>query len=106
MNKKTTSLLVGLIALTIGGGAGYWFAGQRQTDTPMQMPMPMEQPPAAAEREVLFYRNPMNPQITSPVPGSSDLIASPRPARHCPSIKSPWLGSGFGIGFSHRSPKA
>jgi Cu(I)/Ag(I) efflux system membrane fusion protein len=75
MNRTNTSLLVGLIALAVGGGAGYWFAGQREMDVPMDMPMsmPMDESPAAAEREVLFYRNPMNPAITSPVPAQDNM---------------------------------
>lgn len=31
------------------------------------------EPPAAGERKVLFYRNPMNPTITSPVPSKDEM---------------------------------
>jgi RND family efflux transporter MFP subunit len=32
-----------------------------------------ESPPAAGDREVLFYRNPMNPAVTSPVPAKDEM---------------------------------
>ena len=53
-------VVVALIgALGVGGAGGYWLASH-------QAPMKMAAP-TPAEREALFWRNPMNPAITSPV---------------------------------------
>jgi RND family efflux transporter MFP subunit len=56
--KKMTGVLMMFIGL-LAGGAIVWLAG-------MESPAP--KPAAEAERKVLFYRNPMDPQVTSPVP--------------------------------------
>jgi Cu(I)/Ag(I) efflux system membrane fusion protein len=59
-----------LVALVLGGGGGYWVAtylGNRGAapgvDTGTK----------SAEPEVIFYRNPMNPAITSPVPAKDEM---------------------------------
>ena len=63
MNKQT--ITVAGVMLLLGLGAGYMFApsssdsGQQQASEDSQM--------------VLFYRNPMNPAITSPVPAKDDM---------------------------------
>ncbi|OGP13716.1 MAG: hypothetical protein A2052_01950 [Deltaproteobacteria bacterium GWA2_54_12] len=59
---KSTKLITGIIILLIGilaGGAIVWLTGAER---------PAEKPSAEAERKILFYRNPMNPEVTSPVP--------------------------------------
>lgn len=59
---KSGKLITGIIILLTGilaGGAIVWFAGEKR---------PAEKPALDAERKVLFYRNPMNPEVTSPVP--------------------------------------
>lgn len=61
MNKST--LLVAMLMLGIGLGAGYWLSG---TGNPT--PGVTEQ-----EKKPLFYRNPMNPAITSPVPAKDSM---------------------------------
>ena len=68
MNKQTVFGV--LIALVLGGGGGYWVAsylggngGAGGVDADM----------ADAGPEVLFYRNPMNPAITSPVPAQDEM---------------------------------
>ncbi|HUT41910.1 MAG TPA: efflux RND transporter periplasmic adaptor subunit [Gammaproteobacteria bacterium] len=68
MNKQTVFGV--LIALVLGGGGGYWVAsylgshgGAPGVDAEM----------AGAGPEVLFYRNPMNPAITSPVPAQDEM---------------------------------
>lgn len=61
MNKST--LLVAMLMLCVGLGAGYWLSG---TGNPT--PGVTEQ-----ERKPLFYRNPMNPAITSPVPAKDSM---------------------------------
>ena len=68
MNRQAVT--AGVLALLLGGGGGYWLAhytGTRQgmgPDTAGQ---------ASAQRKVLFYRNPMNPAITSPVPAKDEM---------------------------------
>jgi len=68
MNKQT--VIVVLIALMLGGGGGYWAAnnlGGNGAGTDVTNDM------ASSEPEVLFYRNPMNPAITSPVPAQDEM---------------------------------
>ena len=60
MNKYLTLII--LLALAAGAGGGYWYA---------QMRMPKEIPPE--ERKPLYYRAPMNPAITSPVPAKDEM---------------------------------
>lgn len=64
-NNKTIFATT-LAALLIGAGGGYWFAAG-----------PLEQigetKNAAADNKPLFYRNPMNPAITSPVPTQDEM---------------------------------
>ena len=59
MNKLIVPAL--LAALAAGAGGGYWFATQQ---TPSA---------TAHEKEPIYYRNPMNPEITSPVPAKDDM---------------------------------
>ena len=61
MNKST--LLTAIIMLSVGLGAGYWLSSSGDA------------PAAAAEakKEPLFYRNPMDPGITSPVPAKDSM---------------------------------
>ncbi len=68
MNKQTVTGV--LVALALGIGGGYWFAGwqdHRQAAPDVDSGM------APGERKVLFYRNPMNPAITSPVPAQDEM---------------------------------
>lgn len=61
MNSKALAAVMLLMALAAAAG-GYWFGTQRTmpgTDTGIATP---------GAREPLFYRNPMNPEVTSPVP--------------------------------------
>lgn len=68
MNKHTVMGV--LIALVLGGGGGYWVATwQESKDAAPGMDTAMP----SAEPEVLFYRNPMNPAITSPVPAQDEM---------------------------------
>jgi Cu(I)/Ag(I) efflux system membrane fusion protein len=62
MNNKTILLIILVsLAIIVGAAGGYWFAGQ-QVHT-------ANNPSAATteEQQPLFYRNPMNPEVTSPV---------------------------------------
>ncbi len=60
MNKSAV-LLVAIFALGIGFGTGYFLSGSK----PHSPVDGVNQP--SSERTVLFWRNPMNPAITSPV---------------------------------------
>ena len=66
MNKSfTLTSTVAILTLAIGAVAGYWFAGARSS---VEQAMPGDE-----ARKVLFYRNPMNPEITSPVPAEDNM---------------------------------
>jgi Cu(I)/Ag(I) efflux system membrane fusion protein len=60
MNKST--LLIAALMLGIGLGVGYWLA---DSSKPVIT--------SADEKKPLFYRNPMNPGITSPVPAKDPM---------------------------------
>jgi len=66
MNKQAVSVVV-IAAIGIGFGTGYWLSS---TNVPTQMAGMRSQVP---ERKVLFWRNPMNPAITSPVKMQDDM---------------------------------
>jgi Cu(I)/Ag(I) efflux system membrane fusion protein len=62
MNNKTILLIILVsLAIIVGAAGGYWLAGQ-QVNT-------ANNPSATTteEQQPLFYRNPMNPEVTSPV---------------------------------------
>ncbi len=61
MNKST--LLIALLMLAVGLGGGYWLSGKGKSPALGAM----------GNREPLFYRNPMNPAITSPVPTKDSM---------------------------------
>ncbi|VAX02661.1 Probable Co/Zn/Cd efflux system membrane fusion protein [hydrothermal vent metagenome] len=65
MNKQTFVSIV-LVAILAGGG-GYWLALSQSASTTATDGAP------AGERKPLFYRNPMNPAITSPVPAQDEM---------------------------------
>ncbi|UCC56033.1 MAG: efflux transporter periplasmic adaptor subunit, partial [Gammaproteobacteria bacterium] len=68
MNKQT---VIGvLIALALGGGGGFWIATYLGIDG---MAPDVVTEKAVDEPRVLFYRNPMNPAITSPVPAQDEM---------------------------------
>ncbi len=62
MNKSI--IFTAIVMLAVGLVAGYWFAGESG-----------DAPPAAssAVRKPLFYRNPMNPSVTSAVPAKDSM---------------------------------
>ncbi|MGB5340309.1 MAG: efflux RND transporter periplasmic adaptor subunit, partial [Gammaproteobacteria bacterium] len=68
MNKQTVTGV--LFALVLGGGGGYWAAtylGSKDAAPESGAEM------ASAGPQVFFYRNPMNPAITSPVPAQDEM---------------------------------
>lgn len=62
----TLTLLGITAALLIGVAAGYWFGGVTSNE-------PATVTAAERTNEPLFYRNPMNPEITSPVPAKDSM---------------------------------
>ncbi len=60
MSKPLVTIAV-IVALGAGFGGGYWLSGN---DT---APAQQSAAKSPSDREVLFWRNPMNPAITSPV---------------------------------------
>jgi Cu(I)/Ag(I) efflux system membrane fusion protein len=65
MNAK--QLVITALILVVGLSAGYWL-GQSNLGPPED-----GMPSAAPERKPLYYRNPMNPEITSPVPAKDNM---------------------------------
>jgi Cu(I)/Ag(I) efflux system membrane fusion protein len=59
MNKQI--VITAVLMLALGAGGGYWLANRQKSH---------EQPvnPAKRNGQPLFYRNPMNPSVTSPEP--------------------------------------
>lgn len=55
-------------ALALGLGGGYWLGMQSPSSDQVLAPMQ-----GMSERTPLFYRNPMNPEITSPTPAQDDM---------------------------------
>ena len=60
----TKYFLAGLI-LILAVGVGFW-AGQKQ------LPINIDTNPVS-ERKPLYYRHPMNPQVTSPTPAKDEM---------------------------------
>ena len=64
-NKSLVLIAVAAFALLAGFLGGYWFGSP---DTPVA-----DQPIAAATPKPLYYRHPMDPEITSPVPAKGQM---------------------------------
>jgi len=62
MNKQI--LATAIITLVLGAGIGYLASSMKQ---------PQTRQPAVMAKKPLYYRNPMNPEITSPVPAKDDM---------------------------------
>ncbi len=67
MNGKI--IMVAAITLVIGIGGGYWLAGMQKSDGMGAV----TEGGGEGGRKVLFYRNPMNPAVTSPVPAKDEM---------------------------------
>ena len=65
MNNKIIILLI--VAVLAGGAGGYWLANSSSDSAKTSSTA------AQTERKPLFYRNPMNPEITSPVPAQDQM---------------------------------
>jgi len=67
MNKAI--LWTALLAGSIGAAGGYWLASQRVSGiAPAGLDTPLAAASATQERKILYYRNPMGLNDTSPVP--------------------------------------
>lgn len=76
MNKTLLTIIISVtIALGAGLAGGYYFAGTRSSMEQVNGQEDTSAPTASAdkEKEVLFYRNPMNPAVTSPVPAKDAM---------------------------------
>lgn len=69
MNKN---IIIAIITLALGLGAGYWLAGKQQGQG-MNMAGATNGGAKKAERKILFYRSPMNPTVTSKVPAKDNM---------------------------------
>ena len=66
MNNRISLLAVSIaIALMVGVGGGYWYANSRMPEASVSM--------REAEPVPLYYRHPMDPEITSPVPAKGSM---------------------------------
>lgn len=71
--KRTSSLIIALAAGFAIGGASIWLLLKPETPTPAAQTTMQPKEAAVKERKLLFYRNPMNPQATSPVPMKDNM---------------------------------
>lgn len=63
MNKAV--LIIAPIMLAAGLAGGYWLADSKQASVPAES--------NSEKGKILFYRNPMNPTVTSPVPAKDSM---------------------------------
>ena len=92
MNKST--LLIAPLMLLIGVGAGYWLFGDGASSAVV----------TEEKSQPLFYRNPMNPDVTSPTPAKDsmgmDYIPVYAEPRHVlDNFASTWIAN-FICGFA------
>ncbi len=72
MNKKAIG--VAIITLILGMGGGYWLAYRHAgLSAKMDHSGTISKQKAKADRKLLFYRNPMNPEVTSTVPAKDSM---------------------------------
>lgn len=64
--KRFLAILFILIAVAIAAGAGWYFFYNNKKPQVAEIP-------AAKERKALFYRHPMRPSVTSPVPKKDEM---------------------------------
>src|SRR3989344_4601099 len=65
---KMKRLLIGFLLMGLAiGGIGTWFYVSKIKEPSAFSPQP------SAEKKVLFYRHPMNPQVTSPMPQKDEM---------------------------------
>ena len=69
-NQKAKVILPVILALSAGISGGYWYANTMKQE-PVQVSQQVES--KNTEAKALFYRNPMNPGITSSVPAKDEM---------------------------------
>ncbi|MEK6530931.1 MAG: efflux RND transporter periplasmic adaptor subunit [Deltaproteobacteria bacterium] len=62
MRRSLTYILLIAAGVMLGGAGAWFYASKKQPE-----------PQARQARKILFYRNPMNPEVTSPVPLKDDM---------------------------------
>lgn len=62
-----------LVALSLGLGTGYWYATQKNPADMEAMETSAQEEAGTDVDKVLFYRNPMNPNITSQAPAKDEM---------------------------------
>ncbi len=70
MNKI---IIIICFALAVGGAGGYWLAKKPGSENVTAAAAGPEAAGAKEERKPLFYRNAMNPAVTSPVPAKDNM---------------------------------
>jgi len=74
-----SKFFIAVVMLVVGGGGGYWYATQQPSDAVATVAESQSSADgggtseATGERKVLFWRNPMNPAVTSPVPTKDSM---------------------------------
>jgi len=66
MNSKALGILI-IVALVAAASGGYWLGATKST------PDNDSRVSTSATRQPLFYRHPMNPEVTSPVPAKDSM---------------------------------
>jgi membrane fusion protein, copper/silver efflux system len=66
LGKIGLAFIGGIVALAIGAGGGYWYAIRERQQA-------VAPAPEAPTQKPLFYRHPMNPEMTSPVPAKDEM---------------------------------
>jgi len=69
MNKQ--GIMAAILMLAIGLGGGYYLSSMLSADTGGSLHSSASN--LGEERQILFYRNPMNPEVTSPVPAKDSM---------------------------------
>ena len=67
MNNKTMLVALAIVIAAMGGAAVGYFANQSTSTAHNTL---LE---GSNEKQLLFYRNPMNPEVTSPVPAKDSM---------------------------------
>ena len=68
--KPISKIIIGVLALLGVGASGYWFGTRTATQVPTA---PVAVKTVKAERKILYYRNPMGLQDTSPAPKKDSM---------------------------------
>lgn len=64
-NKATSMILIAIVAFAAGLMVAFWFSSSDTDEVAMR--------PAENKREPIFYRSPMNPEVTSDVPAKGPM---------------------------------